>query len=400
MRVKIEKLDHYGRGITWIDNKICFIPNSLPREVVDIDIITNKKKFMIGSVNDYIELSSDRVNNLCPFYNKCGGCSTMHMKYDLENKFKYDKVCELVEKFTNLDRSIVKECVYDKEYNYRNKIVLHCNNKELGLYEEDSHKLIPIDECFLVNNKINRIISYLKQFVKNNTVSEIMIRVGNITNEVMVSINGEVNDFFHLLEIVDVLVINEKTVSKKSEITSIIGNKKFLVSDNAFFQVNGVLTKKLYDEVYSAIKSNDCKNVLDLYCGTGTIGIYISELVDKVLGIEAVRDAVNDANYNKKINRCENISFISGRVEDILSGVDTKFDTIIVDPPRSGLDNTVIGDIYKIRPKTLIYVSCEPSTLMRDLKLLNKIYDVEYIKPFNMFPKTYHVECVCLLKLR
>lgn len=400
MRVKIEKLDHFGRGIVWHDGKICFVPDALPDEVVDIEIILKKKKYMIGKINKYIETSNDRIIPKCKYYSSCGGCSLMHLNYDKENEFKYQKVCELVSKFTNYDSSVVQECVFDNELYYRNKIVLHSDKNKLGLYEENSNELVPIDECLLVNKKINKIINYLEKFYDDSKISKVMIRTGNKTDEVMLSIDGDIKDSTSLLELVDVLVINDKVITKNDRITSIIGDKKYLVSSKSFFQVNTYITKKMYDLVYDIVKEKQSKNVLDLYCGTGTIGIYVSDLVDNVLGIEVVKEAIMDANVNKKLNKCDNVSFMVGKVENIIHTIRKKFDTIIVDPPRNGLDSKVIDSILKIKPDTLIYVSCDPTTLMRDINLLGDKYVVDYIKPFNMFPRTYHVECVCVLKLK
>lgn len=400
MKVKIEKLDHFGRGIVWCDDKICFIPDCLPDEIVDIEIVLKKKKYMIGKVNKYIETSSDRIIQKCKYYSSCGGCSLMHLNYEKENEFKYQKVCELVSKFTDYDSSIVRKCVFDDELYYRNKIVLHSDNSKFGLYEENTNKLVPINECLLVNKKINKIIKYLTKFYNVSKISKVMIRTGNETDDIMLSIDGEVKDLTSLLEFVDVLVVNDKVITKKDRITSIIGNKKYLVSSKSFFQVNTYITKKMYDLVYDIVKEKQSRNVLDLYCGTGTIGIYISDLVDNVLGIEVVREAIMDANVNKKINKCDNVSFMVGKVENVIHTIRENFDTIIVDPPRSGLDTKVIDSILKIKPDTLIYISCDPTTLMRDINLLSDKYEVDYIKPFNMFPRTYHVECVCVLKCK
>ena len=400
MQVKIEKLDNFGRGITWINDKICFIPDTLPGEVVDISVVATKKKYLLGEVLSYIKKSDSREIPKCRYYDVCGGCSMMHMSYEVENKFKHQKVCELLEKFTDKSSELVKPCEALERVYYRNKIVLHSSNNKLGLYKEDTNELVPIDKCILVNDKINKIIEFLNKTDLAGNISKAMIRVGNVTNEVILEIDGDIDDYYQLLELVNVLIINGKVISENNKITSVIGNKKYLVSARSFFQVNSYLTKKLYDEVYSIVKDKKSKRVLDLYCGTGTIGIYISDLVDEVVGIEVVEDAIIDANSNKRINNSKNVSFMRGKVEDIINNIDRSYDTIIVDPPRSGLDGKVVSNILKISPKTLIYVSCDPVTLMRDINLLAGKYDLEYIKPFNMFPNTYHVECVAALYRR
>ncbi len=188
-------------------------------------------------------------------------------------------------------------------------------------------------------------------------------------------------------------------MSQEDTLKSTIGDKEFIISYSSFFQINRKLTKRLYDEVLKTVKNKKPNKVLDLYCGTGTIGIYISDFAKEIIGIDNNGSNILDANKNKKLNKVNNIEFICDKVEN---RIDTfkNIDLIIVDPPRAGLDNKTKEYLQKIKSKTIIYVSCDPVTLSRDLKELNESYIINYIKPFNMFPKTYHVECVCVLKLK
>lgn len=401
MQVTIEKLDNFGRGITWIDGKICFVPDTLPNEIVDISIIKTTKKYLIGKLNKFNTYSKNRIINICPYAKECGGCDIMHANYNFENKFKQEKVKELVTKFTKLDSNIVKEIDFCDRNNYRNKITLHSNGVDLGLYKKNTNEIIPINNCFLVTNKINKLIKYILKKIDIKSIDEIMIREGNKTHELMLSIKGKIekiDKYYNLLEIVDVLIINSKVLSKNDKIISYVKDKKYYVSEKSFFQINNKLTEKLYDEVLNAVIENKSRNVLDLYCGTGTIGIYISDYVNKVYGIEIIPDAIRDAFMNKRLNDTKNISFKAGKVENLINNIKEDYDTIIIDPPRSGLDKNVILNIKRLLPATIIYVSCDPVTLMRDINNLNEIYDVKYIKPFNMFPNTYHVECVSVLQ--
>ena len=400
MEVLIDRLDHYGRGITTINNKICFVENALPGEIVEINIINEKKKYLEAEVINYINKSKDRVEDVCPYSNICGGCNLNHMSYDDENKFKEEKVKDLISKFSGLDKDLVKSIYYDKEFNYRNKVVFHVKDKKLGLYKNKSNDIVEIDKCLLLDENINKFIPKLKELVKVNEIEEITIKVSNDSKYSMIVIRGVVNDLLDIKDLFDVVVINKEVISKDNRILTNIGNYKFLLSSEAFFQVNKYVTKKLYDEVLENVKKYNSKNVLDLYCGTGTIGIYVSSYVDKVFGIEINKEAVKDANKNKELNNINNIEFKSGRVEHLIEEVKEKFDTIIVDPPRSGLDNNTINNIFRINPDTLIYVSCDPTTLSRDLNTLKENYTIKYIKPFNMFPRTYHCESVCILERR
>ena len=369
MKVEIEKLDHYGRGITKINDKICFVENALPEEFVEIEIIKETKKYILATTTKIIKQSKDRVVPSCTYSNVCGGCHLAHLSFKKENEFKEQKVIEILEKFAKIKDITIKNIIYDKPYHYRNKITLHQKENKIGLYVKKTNTIIPIKNCLLVTEKLDDEIKKVLPSKEEN----IILRIGNKTGE----------------------ILNQN--SKKETIISHIGNKKYQVSKQSFFQVNNIITEKLYDEIKSIVKNRNSKNVLDLYCGTGTIGIYISDIVDKVLGIESCKEAVEDANSNKELNNITNCTYKQGKVEDLTKEITKEYDTAIIDPPRSGLHKNVIEKLLEITPNTLIYVSCDPVTLARDLNLLKDKYEIEYIRPYNMFPRTYHVECVCVL---
>ena len=369
MKVEIEKLDHYGRGITKINDKICFVENALPEEIVEIEIKKETKKYILATTTKIIKQSKDRVVPSCPCSNVCGGCHLSHLSFEQENKFKEQKVTEILEKFAKIKDITIKNIVYDKPYHYRNKITLHQKENKIGLYAQKTNTIIPIKNCLLVTEKLNDEIKKVLPSKEEN----IILRIGNKTGEILYQ------------------------NSKKETIISYIGNKKYQVSKQSFFQVNNIITEKLYDEIKSIVKNRNSKNILDLYCGTGTIGIYISDIVDKVLGIESCKEAVEDANSNKELNNITNCTYKQGKVEDLTKEITKEYDTAIIDPPRSGLHKNVVEKLLEITPNTLIYVSCDPVTLARDLNLLKDKYEIEYIRPYNMFPRTYHVECVCVL---
>ncbi|MBQ6323745.1 MAG: class I SAM-dependent RNA methyltransferase [Bacilli bacterium] len=391
MEVTIEKLDNFGRGITYIDEKIVFVENALPGEIVDIEIINEKKKYKEAQVLKIIKKSNDRIKPLCPYSNECGGCDLNHLDYSKENEFKYTKVKELVKKYLNEDIEI-KEISFSKENTYRNKIVLHGKSKVLGQYKKHSNEIIPINKCLLVNDKINEIIEQ----VKEDNIEEVTIKTSNDLTNILVDIKGEITNHDKLLNIANVLIVNNKLLSNDKSIISPINDKKYYVSSKSFFQVNRFLTSSLYDEVRNTVKKIKPNRVLDLYCGTGTIGIYISDYCKEIIGIDYNKSNIEDANKNIELNKCNNIKFICDKVENRIEAF-KDIDLIVVDPPRSGLDAHTREILKELDSKTIIYVSCDIMTLMRDLKDLNTSYNINYIKPFNMFPRTYHVECVCVL---
>ena len=397
MEVKIEKLDNYGRGITYINNKICFIENTLPNEIVDISITEEHKKYNIGNLDSIIESSPIRIQEECPYSNICGGCSLNHICYNEENNFKKDKVKTLLKIYSNIEEDKIDKIIYHDRNYYRNKITLHGKEGTIGLYKKNTNDIIPIQECLLVNQKINELIRFLSH--QENKIEEVIIKTSNDNSEIMVSIKGSISNIDELKKICDVLIINNKYLTTKKSIITTIGNKKYYESIDSFFQVNNTLTKELYDEVLNNIKDKKYNKVLDLYCGTGTIGIYISEYVKEVIGIDYNKSNIEDANNNKRLNNIENISFICDKVENQIDKF-KNIDCIIIDPQRAGLDEKTREYIEKINPIEIIYVSCDPVTLARDLKELQAKYTVKKVVPYNMFPRTYHCESITVLERR
>ena len=387
LEVEITNLDHFGRGIVKKEKPI-FIDNALVGEIVEIEITKDNKKYSEGRVIKYIKKSPLRVESNCPFYDKCGGCDLLHLSYQEQLKYKEIKVKEIIKKFSGLE--CVKEIVPTIQYNYRNKVTLHVKQK-LGYYQKKSYDIINIDNCLIADDRINDLIKKLNN-IDLNTITKITIRVSS--KESMLVIEGGKLDITPFKE-VDTIIVDNQILKGRGYIIEEINNLKFVISPDSFFQVNRLGMINIYDQVLKYV-DNDT-NVLDLYCGTGTIGIYLADKVNQVLGIEINKSAINDALMNKKINNLDNIDFKLGDVEDVLNNNSFKADCIVVDPPRAGLGNMVIKNIFKIQPQKLIYVSCDPVTLARDLNILKDKYDVVEITPFDMFSNTYHVECVCVL---
>ena len=396
MKVEVLKLDNFGRGITYLNDKICFIENALPKETVEIEIIKETNKYYLAKVTNYIEKSPLRIDEECPYSNICGGCNLNHICFNEENKFKLNKVKSIMQKYASIDPNLVKGITYHDRNNYRNKIILHGEENTLGLYKENTNEIIPINNCLIVNPKINEIIKVLNSLDKE--LSEVIIKTSNDNSKVMLSITGKIDNIDVLKDLVDVLIINNEYITDNHVIETNIGNKKYIEGIDSFFQVNNTLTKELYDEVLLNVKDKTYNQVLDLYCGTGTIGIYISDYCKKIIGIDYNESNINDANKNKELNNITNIEFICSKVEDKIDSF-KDIDLVIVDPPRAGLDDKTKDYLKQINPEKIIYVSCDPITLARDIKDLNT-YKANYIKVFNMFPRTYHCESITVLERR
>lgn len=394
MEVTITKLNHSGEGIGIINNKIAFIPKTIKGDIVETKIIKEHKNYIEAIPTKYKELSKDRVAIPCPYYQECGGCQLMGMSYPEQLNYKKEKVINILNKYANLNLNpTIKE---SNPYEYRNKITLQVKDGNIGLYTLNSHDLIPITKCLLVSKPINELISIIKNNLNLSAISQIIIREAN--SKLMIKFKGKISESILikvLSQYVDSLYLNDKHLYGIKTITDTLGKYQFLISPNSFFQVNHNQTINLYNQVKTYLGPNN-NEVLDLYCGTGTIGIYVSNYCQKITGIELNPSSVKDAHNNIKLNNLTNIEIKQGDVGQLLEAKNT-YDAIIVDPPRSGLDKKTRTTLLKIKSPKLIYISCDPITIARDLNELKEIYDIKEISLFDMFPNTYHVECIVLL---
>ena len=386
--VKCEKLDHFGRGLGHVSGKIIFVPDLLPNEEALVKITVDKKKYMVGEVIRLVKKSNDRIESKCPYKN-CG-CGLKSLNYLKTLDFKKDKVIDILKRYGKIEGAVKEIISSDNIYGYRNKITLKVQNGKLGYFKNGSNDLIEINRCEIASEKSNEIIKVLKKSDLNK-VKEVIIKD---FGEVMVIIKGDM-DIEKLKSLASSIYINDNLVYGKENIIARLGEFKFYVSKDSFFQVNMDVALKLYNKVLEYLDNSSGKSVLDLYCGTGTISLFLSKHFDKVIGIEINEEAVKCAFLNKDLNNISNVRFICGDVSKEIHHL--KADNIVVDPPRSGLTNEGINDILKISPERFVYVSCDPMTLARDLKLFKEKYKVKEVTLFDMFPWTYHVESVCLL---
>lgn len=400
MEVVIEKMNHQAMGIAKINGKVVFVPKVIIGDIVDIDIVKERKKYSIGRVNKIIKKSAKRVDVLCPYYDICGGCSISAYTYQDELEYKVNNVIDIFKRNEiDIKPNIIKS---DNRYGYRNKITLQVSNGIIGLYEEDSNKIVDIDKCLLVSDKLNEIIDIIKKNINVNKCSKIVIR--DTYYGIMIIFYGSVNNE-EVIKYLDNRVVCIYTYDNKYKciygekyLYEMIGEYKYRISPDSFFQVNSGTVNRLYNKVVEyAIEDEKKDNLVDLYCGTGTIGIYLSKYFNSIIGIELNKQAVEDAKENAKINDVNNIEFYAGDVGKIIND-QIKADVIVVDPPRSGLDKRTKDILLKIKANKIVYVSCNPLTLARDIKELESGYDLGDITLVDMFPNTHHVESVILLQ--
>ena len=433
-----------GEGIAKIDNFTIFIPNSIKREKVKVLIVKVLSSHAFGKVVEIIQKSEHRVESDCHTYKRCGGCNLRHIRYSETLNMKRNAVQSLVNKTLNTKVGVEETLGMEHPYHYRNKAQYPVGiDKEgkpvIGVFANRTHEIIPIENCLIQDKQTEEIAKYLINYIAKNHISiynentrkglirHIVTKIGKKTNEIMVIIviNGNeipnekklvetlVNKFPRIKTIVKNInqkntnvILGEKNVTLYGDgyIKDRLGELTFKISPLSFYQVNPIQAEKLYTIGVKSANITKEDIVFDLYCGIGTISLFMAKYAKKVYGIEIVKQAVEDAIENAKINDIHNTEFIAGDVEEVLDDLinNKKIipDIIMVDPPRRGLDKTSIQNIVKIKPKKLVYISCNPATLVRDLMELEESYDINSIKPVDMFPFTSHVECVAVLCLK
>lgn len=443
---EVEIIDngYNGEGIAKIDGFTVFVPNAIKGEVVKILIVKVLSSHAFGKILEIEKKSKFRQEIDCATYKRCGGCDLRHIKYEQTLKMKQNAVQALVNK-TLKNKIEVKETLgMENPFFYRNKAQYPVGvNKDrkpiIGVFANRTHEVIPIKNCLIQNPKSEAIAKFILEFIKEKNISiynekigkgffrHIVIKVGIKTNEIMCIfvINGK--KFPYEEELVEKLKQNYpeiKTIVKNINmkntnvilgqeninlygngyIEDVLGEYKFKISPLSFYQVNPKQAEKLYNLGIEMAKVSKEDTVFDLYCGIGTISLFIAKYAKKVYGVEIVEQAIKDAKQNAKINNIENVQFIAGDTKIVLEDLIYKkgiiADIVIFDPPRKGLDNNSINNILKIKPKKIVYISCNPATLIRDLALFEKLYEVKTIIPVDMFPFTKHVECCALLCLK
>lgn len=429
-----------GEGIAKINDFTIFIPNALKGEKIKIHIVKVLASYGYGKIVTILEKSPHRVESECVTYKRCGGCNLRHIDYEETLNIKQKVVQNLVNKVLKNKIKVKPTIGMGNPFYYRNKAQFPVGENKtkgvnVGVFAKRTHEIIPISNCYIQNTISQKIAFAIQKFIEEKQISvyneetkegllrHIVIKVGIRTHEIMciLVLNGKKIPFEQ--ELVEMLVktYNVKTVVKNINtrntnvilgsknivihgdgyIYDILGDYTFKISPMSFYQINPVQTEVLYNMAIEMAKLKKEDILFDLYCGIGTIGIFASSYVKKVYGIEIIEQAIEDAKENARINKIQNIEFKVGDVEKVFSNlIENKQiypSVIIVDPPRKGLDRNTIDNILTIEPKKMVYISCNPATMVRDLKLLEEKYGIEELQTVDMFPFTSHVEVVSVL---
>jgi len=455
--VTIEDLLEDGSVLARIEGKVVFLKGGIPGDVVEISVLRKKKGYFLGRIDSFISYSDSRVTPLCSHFGHCGGCKWQSLNYDEQLKFKADQVKDALERIGGFEGlNILPIIPAPSPYFYRNKLEFTFSSKRY--YESRSEteetvltnalgfhapgifdKAIHINACYLMDETADKIrnrvysdalssgmpfydIRHHQGFFRN-----LVIRKAENTGERMVVLVTTSDPDQHGKKLIEPLVETFPEVTSWLQIENdrmndhygglpvkvlfgnpamheILGEYTFRISSGSFFQTNSKQAKVLYDVVKSFMPEKKPALLYDLYCGTGTIGIYLSTQAEKIVGVEFVEDAVEDARRNCALNNIQHLSFYSGDMVKVLSEAfveqEGKPEVIITDPPRAGMDEKICRKILSIGAENIIYVSCNPATQARDIKFLSEQYDMVKIQPVDMFPQTSHVETVALLRLR
>lgn len=454
MSVSVEKNKEYivdiidngyeGEGIAKIEDFTIFINGAIKNEKCRILIVKVNKSYAFGKLLEVINKSPNRIASDCKTYKRCGGCSLRHIKYEETLNIKKHIVQNLVDK-SLVTKIQVKDVIgMEKPIYYRNKLQYPVGRDKnglpvMGVFANRTHEIIPVENCLIQNPAAEKVAKEIFRFIKENNISvydensrkglirHIVVKIGLKTKEIMciiVSNNEKIEKEDELIETIKGKFPQVKTIIKNinnKNTNVILGDKNiilygdgyiydklgdftFKISPMSFYQTNPIQTEILYNKAIEFAKLDKDDILCDLYCGIGTIGIFASNKVKKVYGIEIVEEAVGAAKENAKINNVNNIEFMVGDVEKAFKVlIDEKKiipNAVIVDPPRRGLDNTTINKLNELELKKLVYISCNPATMVRDLKMLEEKCDIKEIQPIDMFPYTSHIETIALLTLK
>ena len=435
--INIDKLGINGEGVTYIDGKVCFVKGALPEDVVEVKIKKDKKKYMEGELVNIETPSSHRLNPRCEYYESCGGCNLQHLEYVMQLEYKKHSVEDTLRHVAGVDVQADKIVGSLSNYGYRNKMSFLVAKVDgvtkIGMQQEGTNTLVEIEKCDIANSKINEVLHIVREYInkynieaydyetKSGYLRNVVVRV--LDNAVLVTLVTADKNIPNLSQLSTMLSkvgtygldlnINKSSRGKIfankfvhiSGIDKLYGMEdgvRYPISSHSFMQINDYIKDKIYTEVEESIHKDNI--VIDAYSGAGLLSNILAKRCKYVYAVEIIESAVQDSKELSIDNGIKNIEAICADVKTVLPklvrGKDKDKLTIVLDPPRVGCDNEVITTILKSGIKNIVYVSCNPATLARDIKLLKDKYKVTKLIPYDMFPNTKHIETlVCLQRI-
>lgn len=439
IKLLIESLGSHGEGVGRLDGFTLFVDGALPGETVEVQITERHQRYGRAQILDILETSPHRVDPPCPLFGTCGGCQLMHLSYEQQLKIKQQRVVDALHRIGKIKDIDVSACVPSTSpLAYRNKIQLPIRQGKadiaIGLYARSSHALVEVESCPIHCSIGDSVYQAVSSLIKHSGIHaynpkdgqgelrHLLIKSAVHTHQVLV-ILVTVTDSQHITALLAKKIMKEcpqvkgvvQNINPKNDnvilgpkyqllagsgyIQEALGDLIFKVSPASFFQVNAEQALKLYAKAIEFANLSGHETVLDAYCGVGTLSLFFAKHAKRVFGVECVRDAIVDAKENAALNGIENVSFVCHSVENYIASLKA-IDCVVLNPPRKGCDPVVLQELGRLRPKIIVYISCDPSTLARDLsQLVSFGYRLNAIQPFDMFPQTAHVECVVKLEL-
>lgn len=439
--IDITGMGSEGEGVGRIEGFTVFVPLAIEGESIRARIVKVNKNFAFGRLEEILKPSSERTEPECSIYKRCGGCQLQHMSYEGQLRFKRQKVEDSIKRIGGLKDIHVFDVIgMDSPYRYRNKVQLPIGLREgkavIGFYAQRTHEIINVDACLIQNEEADAAAEIVRNFIDEHHIEvysetedkgslrHLMIRKSFRTGDVMAVIVSNTDSFPFMDELTEKLrsgikgvksiilnvnkgrtnaVLGKKCITLWGDdhLTDYIGDFRFSISPLAFFQVNPVQTEILYKKALEYANLTGEETVFDAYCGTGTISLFLAQKAKKVYGVEIIPEAIDNAKKNAEHNSITNAEFITGESEKVIPELIKKgihAEVVVVDPPRKGCDRTLLEAIAQMQPSRIVYVSCDPATLARDLGILDTLgYKTQQVQPVDMFPETGHVECVTML---
>jgi len=435
---EIIDINHEGSGVVKFEGYTIFTEGGTLGDKVILEVTESKKNYSLGKTLKIIEPSKYRVDAECDISEYCGGCSLRGLDYRIQLEYKTNKVKNDIRRIGGLEDVVIRDTIGMKNPDrYRNKVQIPVgieNGKAvIGFYRKGSHNIININTCRIQHEVADKAVKAIRKYIEEFNVEPydektsrglirhiivknsfrtgdtmvILVTNGNIlphSDELVKMLKSEIPKLKSVIQNINtkrtnlIMGTKSKVIFGEERILDYIGELKFYISAESFFQVNPVQTEVLYNKALEYADLNGNETVFDIYCGIGTISLFLAKKAKKVYGIESVNQAIKDAKENAKLNRINNVEFYSGNAEEVFPNLHkegVRADVVVVDPPRKGCDPRVIDTIIKMKPEKVVYVSCNPSTLARDLKILSENgFKIEEVQPVDMFPHTPHVECV------
>ncbi len=440
---KCVDLSFEGKGVAKYEKGVVFVDGLFPGEEAEIEITYVRAGTSIGIVKKLLKLSKDRIQPRCPVCTTCGGCQFQQLSYNAQLEFKKNKVKNAFSRTAKMDVVVNDVIGMEDPYFYRNKIQMPVGKDRFGkiitgFYKANSHVIVPIEKCYIEDERSTAILKTIRDLMKeirvepydedkrSGVIRHILIRTSYYKKQIMVVLVTNVNSFPGQRNLVNALTLKHPEITtivqniNKRDTNVILGNyenilygKGFIedslmginyqISSKSFYQINPRQTEKLYKAAIEAANLNKDDIVLDAYTGIGTIAILAAKHAKQVIGVEIINQAVRDALRNAKHNGINNIEFYAADVSDFINQMASQqknIDVLFMDPPRKGADECFLKSVLTLKPKRIVYVSCEPETLARDIKILSSAYQIASIQPVDMFPQTHHIETVCALSLK